>query len=85
MWPFKPKKKEHKLKVGDLVLGYKFREDDVWYAYGKECLGYVASVRYDTDDVGYVYDVCWLEAGIQREISEDRLIVAREEYIKQYG
>lgn len=83
MWPFKQKKREPKLKVGDLVLGFKFREDDVWYAYGKHCLGYIAGV--DDNSQQYNYDICWLEAGIQKECPEERVIQAREEYLKNYG
>lgn len=86
MWnPFKKHKREPQLKIGDLILGYKFQQNDVWHAYGQECLGYVASAKYDTDHVGYRYDIYWLEAGIQRGHAEDRVVQAREEYLKKYG
>lgn len=86
MWnPFKKKKPEPQLKIGDLIIGYRFQESDVWHAYGQDCLGYVASFRYNTDDVGYTYDIYWLEEGLQTDHGEERVIQAREEYLKKYG
>lgn len=87
MWPFKPKKREHKLKVGDLVLGFKYaRESGTVYLKGEqEILGCIIETLPETLDEEPLYKVEWVGFDKKQDVEESTILRCRQLYVDKYG